>query len=401
MICSRNFAYIIIILSFPLQFGFHMNFFTHGAPDIQSGWNMSKVSPFLLDVANRITNYFGAVFSVITIFINYKSKKRRLLITIMYSISGVIWLIFLAITDSNIWLSIVLRAFNGIFLGFFQSSYTSYLMHFSREKIFGFHTSLVEVTVALSISILNIMFYVMNWKIIAVILSVQSFMFGGLIWLVPELFTVPKSYSRQYIHRSPHIQNTLVMVGIMILQCFSGIGFMIDNCSRLLSDIGINLNAYIQLAFVNLISCVSAFIGAFIVDAVGISSMWAFSSFGITASLIIYDVTLKVVCPKWVGVFGVFLYFLFFGLGEGTVPWMLCGLIFPESLMIESGGINTFTNQFMGIWFGYFQNVLIDKFTEFGAVLFSAVISFLAIFFGLFLIPNIKKTYQTENITVF
>lgn len=400
MICSRNFAYIMIILSFPLQFGFHLNFFTHGSSEIEAGWD-NKVSPFLLDVANRITNYLGAISSIAFIFINYKFKKRRILISIIYVVSGITWLIYMAVNEHNIWLSIVLRAFNGIFIGFFQSSHISYMMHFSQEKLFGFHTSLIEAAITFSISILNIMFYAIPWKIISIILSIQSFLFGGLIWLIPEFIVIPKTYSRQYIHQSPYMKNCLVMVSIMAIQCFSGIGFMIDNCSRLLGDIGIEMNAYLQLALVNFISCLSALIGAFIVDAVGISSMWAFSSFGIAFSLIIYDITLKVFCPKWVGVFSVFLYFLFFGFGEGTIPWMLCGMIFPESLMVESSGINTFVNQFMGIWFGYFQNVLIKEFGEFGSVLFSAVVSFLGMWFGLFLIPNIKKAYQTENITVF
>ena len=400
MICSRTFAYIIIILSFPLQFGFHLNYFTHGASDIQSNWDYSHVSSFLLDVTSRITNYFGAVSSIIFIFINYKMKRRRLLITIMYILSGIVWLLFLAVNDRNIWLSIILRAFNGIFIGYFQSSHMSYMMHFSQEKLFGFHSSLVEVFITIAISLLNLMFYAIPWKIIAVILALQSFIFAGLIWLVPEVIVIPKSYSRQYLNQSPYLKNTLIMIAIMAIQCFSGIGFMIDNCSRLLSDIGINMDPYLQLAFVNFISCVSAFIGAFIVDPLGVNVLWAFSSIGIALSLIIYDITLKADCPKWIGVFGVFLYFLFFGLGEGTVPWMLCGLMFPESLMIESSGINTFVNQFMGIWFGYFQNELIKAFGEFSSVLFSAVVSFLGVWFGLFLIPNIKK-YQTEDITVF
>lgn len=400
MICSRNFAYIIIILSFPLQFGFHMNFFTHGSSDIQSSWDLNKVSPFLLDVANRITNYFGAVTSIIFIFINYKIKRRRLVVTILYIFSGITWLVYLAVTDSNIWLSIVLRATNGFFLGYFQSSHISYMMHFSQEKLYGFHTSLIEVTIALSISILNVMLYLIHWKIVAVILSIQSFIFGGLFWLIPEHITIPKTYSRLYIHNPPYLKYCLIMASIMILQCFAGIGFMIDNCSRLMSDIGINMDAYIQLALVNLISCISALIGSFIVDAVDIPAMWSFSSFGIAASLIIYDITLKADCPKWLGVFSVFLYFLFFGFGEGTIPWMLPGIIFPESLMIESGALNTFTNQFMGIWFGYFQNVLTKEFGEFSSVMFSAIVSFLAAFYGLFMIPHIKKNLM-ENITVF
>ncbi|KAK8857792.1 glucose import [Tritrichomonas musculus] len=401
MILSRNLLYILIILSFPLQFVFHNIFFTHGAASIQSNWDFSKISKFQLDFANNVTGYMAAASSLIFIFVSYRIKKRRIFISILYLLSGVIWLVYLAINDKNLWLLILLRTINGVFIGFFQSAEISYMMHFSQEKLFGFHGSLIEVSITLAISLLNVMFYSIDWKIISIILSIQSFAFGGLIWMIPEYKVIPKTYSRQYIYKPPFLKFLIVMISIMAIQCFSGIGFMIENCPRLLKDIGIELDSYIQLAFSNFISCVSAFISAFIIDTIGVRYMWAFSSFGTVISLIIYVITLKVECPKWVGVFGVFLYFLFFGLGEGTIPWMLCGLMFPESLMIESGGINTFVNRFMDSWFDDLLNVITKSIGEFGSVAINAAVSFLGIWFGLFFIPNLNDYYYNENITVF
>lgn len=400
MICSRNISYILIILSFPFQFAFHLTFFTYGSSSIQANWNFDTLSKKQLDIATQITKYSATISPLLFIYVSYKVKTRRLTMSIVYIISGIIWLIYLAITDTNLWLSILLRCLNGFCLGFFQSAHMSYMMHFSEEKFHGFHGSMVEVAITLSISITNLLLFGMHWKIVSIIISVQSFIFGGLIWLVPELRVIPKSYSRQYIYKSPFLKNTIIMMMIMTIQLFSGIGFMIDNSPRLLKDIGIEMDSYLQLAFTNFISCVSAFISAFIIDPVGVRYMWAFSSFGTVVSLIIYDITLKVDCPKWVGVFGVFLYFLFFGLGEGTIPWMLSGLLFPESLMIESAAILCFTNRFMDIWFDYFLKWVTKGLGEFGSVAFNAVISFLGIFFGLFFIPNFKVYYITDN-TIF
>lgn len=400
MILSRNLLYILIVASLPFQFAFHLSFFSYSAPLVQADWILDKKAKKLLDVANLITKYTAAISPICYIFISYKIKNRRLLISILFLISGIIWLVYLAINQNNLWLSILLRCLNGLILGVFQSAQMLYLMHFSEEKLHGFHGSFVEVAITLSISILNILLSCIHWKIVSVIISVQSFIFGGLIWLIPEVKVIPKSYSRQYIYKQPFLKYTIIMILIMTIQLFSGIGFMIDNTPRLLKSIGIELSSYIQIALSNFISCLTAFISAFIIDAVGVSYMWAFSSFGTVLSLVIYDITLRVDCPKWVGVFGVFLYFLFFGFGEGTIPWMLSGLLFPESLMIESASILTFTNRFMDIWFDYFLKAVTKGLGEFGSIAFNAAVSLFGIWFGLYFIPNLKKNY-IESITVF
>ncbi|KAK8883288.1 glucose import [Tritrichomonas musculus] len=400
MICSKNFSYVLIILSLPFQFSFHLNFYTIGALNIQTDLDFEKIPKYQLDIANKITTYFAAISAIMWIFISYKIKKRRFPISIMYMISGCVWLIYLAISVDNFWLTLFLRAINGIILGFFQSVHISYIMHFAEEKLRGFHGCLVQVSMFLSLSFLNAMVYAISWRIICIILSIQSFIFGGLIWLVPEFIILPKSLTCEYIHRQPFLKYLLLMISIMVIQCFSGIGFMIDNCSRLLYAIGIDINSTVQSAFMNLIGCISSLICSLIIDVVGVRYMWAFSSFGIVISLAIYDITLKVECPKWLGVLSIFLYFLFFGLGEGPVPWLTCGVMFSESVMIESGGINTFMNRFMDIWFGYLLDALNKAFGEFGSVVFNASFSLVGCILGLFFIPNLKRSFH-ENSTIF
>ncbi|KAK8852976.1 glucose import [Tritrichomonas musculus] len=392
---TKNICYIIVILSFPLQFVFHNLFYSYGVPSIQKNWDMSHVSKTQLDVANIITKYCAAFSPLAFIFISYKIKKLRKFMSILFFIGGVIFLLYLPINEHIVWFIIILRILNGILVGFFMSATIAYLMHYSINGIHGFNGSLIEVAITLGICITELMFYVIPWKIVGVLFSVQSFLFGGLIWLVPEYFVIPKSLSHDYIYRKPFLKNLLIMILIMIIQCFSGIGFMINNCARLLSGIGIELHSSIQSTLTNFISCLSAFISAFIIDVVSARYMWAFSSLGIVISLLIYDITLKIECPKWVGVFAVFLYFLFFGLGEGTIPWMLCGLIFPESLMIESGSINTFVNRFMDAWFDHLLNLISKSLGEFGSVAFNACITFFGIWVGLYFIP--KMNISTED----
>ena len=123
-------------------------------------------------------------------------------------------------------------------------------------------------------------------------------------------------------------------------------------------------------------------IAAFITDYIGTKNMWSFSSLGLCIGLIIYAITLKTDTPNWLGTLGVFVYFLFYGLGEGPTPWYLCGTMFPESVRIESSAIILFENLFLGPILEQLWNSL-DKINgQFGSIVFSAVACFLSIFLG-------------------
>lgn len=189
------------------------------------------------------------------------------------------------------------------------------------------------------------------------------------------------------------------MLGIMFIQNFSGIGSMIDNCPRLMSSIGVVLDPSLLAVLTYFIGCISMFISSLIMDIVSIRYMWAFSSFGIVVSLIIYSLTIKIKCPNWLSVFSLFLYYLFFGMGVGPIPWLLCGALFKESVMIETGCFTCFMNRFMDIWFGYLLNAVTKVSGEFGTVLFNAAFSLLGCILGLIFIPAFRKKYS-ENATI-
>lgn len=396
---SRHLIYIIIICGLPFQFSFELNFYGAAQSQIEKDWDYSKLSKYQIEIHGKMTTYVSTICSILSIFLSYKMKKRRLPISIMYLASGVIWIFHMVIGKDDYALVLILKALCGVLLGFFHSVHISYMMHFVEKENLAFYGCLVQFSMFCSLVLVNILVYAVNWKLICLFISIQSFLFAGLIWIVPEVHVIPKKASNTYVYKKPHLRNVIVMMAIMWLQCFSGIGFMIDNCARLMSDVGINIDTKLQSALTNFIGCLSTFIAAFIMDILGVRFMWALSAFGLVASLIIYAITLKVNCPKWLGCFSVFLYFLFFGLGEGPIPWLLCGVIFPESIMVETGGINCFMNRFLDCWFGYILTEITTATGEFGGVLFNACCSLVAGLFGLMFIPSFQKTHP-DNTTV-
>lgn len=196
-----------------------------------------------------------------------------------------------------------------------------------------------------------------SWRTVSIILFVQALIFGSLIWFVPDVKIKPKSISKEYIFSKNHIRCLLVMIMLMVLQQLSGIGIILGQFTEILLSVGLNIDNHLQAIMFDFVGVLSTFIAAFITDTISTRYMWCFSAFGLCISLIIYGITLKIMLPKWVSVLGVFIFFLFFGLGEGQIPWYVSGTFFPEEVRIESSAVciclHTFYHQFL-IYFGIF-----------------------------------------------
>lgn len=157
----------------------------------------------------------------------------------------------------------------------------------------------------------------------------------------------------------------------------------------------------------NLQSCLFDFVGAlstiicaFIVDSVSTKFKWFFSSLGLIIGLVIYGLTLRINIGNWVGTLGVFFYFLFYGLGEGPIPWILCCTMFNEGVRIECSAINLWWNLFLPPVLDLFWDWLNSYGGQFGSTLFHIVSCFIAIFFGLYFIPFEKKYSTLTNINI-
>ncbi|KAK8849268.1 glucose import [Tritrichomonas musculus] len=210
--------------------------------------------------------------------------------------------------------------------------------------------------------------------------------------MVPDVHTKPKSVKNEYIFSRTYIKQVLVMIMLMVLQQLSGIGILLGQLSRILSGIGLNIESLFQSIIFNFVGVISSFIAAFISDTIGTRYMWPFSAFGLCIGLVPYSVTLKIELPIWVLSLVLFIYFLFFGLGTGPIPWYVCGTFFPEEVRIESAAICICTHTFLSPILDVFWKAMYQNLSEFGEIIFSSLICFLSIILG-FLIPveNIEK----------
>lgn len=359
----------------------------------------NKVPQIQIDFSRYILNGSATISSIASIFIYYKIKKRKRMISIGFIINSIVYFCYLIVNENRYWVSILLRIMNGIFLGFFNTISISYLFHFVLVDYESFYGYLIQTIMFFGIVFISLILSVASWEILAIILGIQCLLISGLIWIVPELPIPPKSMTHDYITQKQHRYNLFVLFLVMLLQQFSGVGTVFNNVPRMLNGIGIEIESTLQSALMNTIGFFGAFIGAFASVKVSEKYMWAISSFGTCLALIIYSITLQINAESWIGTFGTFLFFVFYGWGQGPIPWFLCGKLFPETVRIESGAITISINMILGIIFTFINQTIHDNVGEFGSIIYSAVMDLVAGFLGLFLIP-IKNNTNLENFNI-
>lgn len=383
MVFNKDSACILVLLSLPFQFNILTDSYDSYLSEMQKSWtNSNQISYYQNYFAKKMTFMVGFVSSISFIFIFYKVRKMRLIISVAFFMSGVTWLLYLLITEDKFYVFIIIRGIQGIYLGALHMPCVTYIFHFANDENKCFCGCMVQVSMFVGLLLLNLLFNFANWKTVAIICAVESFLFCGIIWIIPEFYVKPKTITHEYILKKSNLRNLFIMMLIMLLQQFSGISTLLGQVSRLLSGVGLSIGVYLESVLFDFVGGMSTMIAAFITDYIGTKNMWSFSSLGLCIGLIIYAITLKTDTPNWLGTLGVFVYFLFYGLGEGPTPWYLCGTMFPESVRIESSAIILFENLFLGPILEQLWNSL-DKINgQFGSIVFSAVACFLSIFLG-------------------
>ncbi|KAK8846405.1 glucose import [Tritrichomonas musculus] len=396
---DKNSALILILLSLPFQFNLITDSFDLFTAEITKEWKSGRVLTYYENYfCKKITFYVALVSAVSFVFIYYKVRKMRLIISISFFLNAVVWLLYLASNDNNIYLFYIIRGIQGVFLSIFQMSHVIYVLHFASSEIKCFCGCCFQVAMFTGLFFLNLIFFCVSWKAVAAILAVQSIIFGGLIWIVPEMHIKPKSITKESVFQKNHIKPLLVMMLIMFLQQLTGIGTLLGQLASMLSGVGLDLESHLQSCLFDFVGALSTMIAAFITDSIGTRYMWSFSSVGLCIGLVIYAVTLKIETEKWVGTLGIFVYFLFYGLGEGPIPWFLSGTLFPEEVRLETAAITICENLFLSPILDLLWNTLNKNAGQFGSILFSSIACILAIFLG-FLIP-LESRHESDGINV-
>lgn len=400
MIFSSSFHHILIALLIAMQYPFETDFFGTALPLMQAGWKTDNVPSIQISAAQYGINCMTFFSSIISVFVYYKVKKRRLLISILFFFNAITNFCYLAVNEDTFWLAILLRLMNGIFLGFFHSIIVFYLYRFVTNIYYNFYGYLIQTVMFLGLVIIGLLFSFLHWTMVAIILAVQYILLAGLIWTLPEVLPPPKSITHDYIYQKQHRYHLFVIFLLMLLQQFSGIGIIINNVPRLLAGVGLQLKSHLQSTLMNIIGFLTTLIGAFISVSVQNKHMWAISAFGLALSLGIYGITLKSDVDIWVGTLAVFLFFMFYGFGEGPITWFLSGELFPDSVRIESGALTILFNATLGLIFTFVNRKIEQILGEFGTIIYCMIMDMISMILGLVFIPTIKNNIYESDILI-
>ncbi|KAI8713797.1 MFS domain-containing protein [Fusarium sp. LHS14.1] len=204
-------------------------------------------------------------------------------------------------------------------------------------------------------------------------------------------------------------RRTLVGVGIMFFQQFSGINALIYYSPTLFGTMG--LDSDMQLIMSGVLN-VTQLVGVF-------SSLWTLDRFGrrtilLTGSFLMFVPHLIIAvlvgiyshdwpsytAEGWTSVTFLLFYMLAFGASWGPVPWAMPAEVFSSSLRAKGVAISTCSNWINNFIIGLITPPLVQK-TGFGAYVFFAVFCLLSLVWVWFCVPETNGKTLEEMDEVF
>lgn len=400
MICNKDLKNIILVLLLPFQFHLLHDYYLRALDNVKDKSTDFNVPFSQTEAADRVFFAAGTVASIISVFIYYKLKRRRLFLSMNFIFNAVIWLAYLGFNENRFWLAILLRIFNGISCAIFHTISISYLFSFVYNNYAGFYGYLIQVAMFLSLALVYLIFSFLDHKVIAIIFSIQDIILSGIVFFLPEVQSPSKQITHDYCFSHHNLRNMFITVMLMVFQQFSGINIVLRRIPMMLKGIGLDMKSTLQYFFMDTVGCLSNFIGAFATVLIPRRIMWCLSSIGLCIGLIMFALmflTDKV--ASWIGTLGSFLFYMFYGFGMGPIPWYFGGELFSDSLRIEAGAACFITNMVFTLVYEYLEKAILNKFDEIAAVILCLVCNVISIFFGIYFIPMPKNIdYGNDNI---
>ena len=172
MVSFREVTSIIILLTLPFQFNLITDSYGILKVEIPKEWKTGRELSYYEDyLAEKITYYVGIVTAIILVFIYYRIRRMRIIISFGFFFNSVVWFIYLITDENHVYIFIFVRGLKGIFLSIFQMSHCVYILHFVSQENVCFCGGLFQGTMFTGLLFLNFIFYCVKWRIAIVILG--------------------------------------------------------------------------------------------------------------------------------------------------------------------------------------------------------------------------------------
>ena len=178
---------------------------------------------------------------------------------------------------------------------------------------------------------------------------------------------------------------------------FSGIGSIMQNIAPLMSEVGLKLDAGFQAAIAICAQFFSCFLSSILIDKLGYKFLWNLSSAGSALSLLLYGLNVKFEWSKILPMIFLFSFQFFFGIGLGSIPWIIPSIIFPSDLKPKAMTLVT-----SAVWIGasivMFLFPFLQKwFGQFGLMMILSGLNAIDLLIGIVFVENYKEYGQTDS----
>lgn len=333
----------------------------------------------------------------------------------------------------NIEYGVVVRTIMGLFWGTTSVLTITFIIEIAPSSSYGLFGSIYQLFIILGICLTNILGAFVNWKILIIINAIINLIFSICLLVkedspVSQKLKVHKSHHKKHssskcFHchlfrnidesakingfgsNESYVRTVISSMFILFFQQYCGINAILNNLSSIMTLSGLSMNPNLQSAMSTLAQLLACLIASFLMDNIGPRILWLTSTAGCLISLSVYaycifDYQTLMTVPRYIPVLAVFVYCLFFGLGQGPAPWAIFPGLFPDLLRYEGICCMLFSHWFISFVVCYTHPIITEKVGEFYAILVYIICSIGAIIYGIFFIPK-KENINPEDFTMF
>ncbi|KAK8846901.1 glucose import [Tritrichomonas musculus] len=388
--CTINLLYGLVLMCGSINFGAIIAYGSATLKVINAEFQISTFEYASFQSIPAMISIFGPyLFNFLLAHL-----RRKVVVSIIGCVGSGLWLLLLVMNKKYFWVAIIIRGFHGFILSGVSLTIPLYIAEIAPDDQKGFFSSLHPVSIALAHVMFNLIGVLHSWRYPIFVSSGFLLILGTCVWFIPDSPSDPKRTdeaaedkkrrARESILSIRYRRNFIVSMVLMFSVQFSGIGAIMQNCSPLLSEVGLTIDSGYQAAMAVSAQLFTCFISSLLIDRFGGKLLWIVSSSGTSFMLLIYALNAGFNWSKWVPMFALFGYQLSYGLGLSNVPFYIITMFFPPdvktvamtigiSLNWVSATIVMFSLPYLQIWLGQFGLMLVFSGINLGCSLFGAI----------------------------
>lgn len=421
---SKAFLSISVLLLAPISFGTITSFPSIGIMSLTEKYpqlseeRFKNLISWFTDAA-RLSAGVGP-FLIIPILPKF---GRKIMLSISSFLIACCWFLILTINMKdksrnvpfNLVNAIITRTILGLFWGCMCCIALVYITELSPPDSYGIFCSCYQLFIILGICLNNIIGAFVDYKTLIIIDSMINVLLGIAVIFIKDSPVSKKLKSRKickfcdtsengthnFVHSKSFYKTVLSSFAMLIFQQYCGINAILNNLSTIMSMSGLNLNPNLQSALSTMAQFLACLIACFLMDSVGIRILWIVSSLGCLLSLVVYSYCIYssenlASVRGYIPALSVFVYCLFFGLGQGPAPWVLFPQSYSDELRFEGVTLTYFSHWIVSFIVCFTHPILQKKVGEFYVILIYMIFAVGSIFYGFFFIPK-KSNVPKED----